>query len=60
MPRHAFGARPGDRYKYKCKYDDGHEGRQDHPFVSVANHFLPQSALVTASESEEVSAVMWA
>ena len=41
MPWHAFGARPGDRYKYKSKDDDGHEGRQDHPFADVADHVLP-------------------
>jgi hypothetical protein len=40
MPRHAFGARPGHRYKYQSKDDDGQEGRQNHPFMDLG-HFLP-------------------
>ena len=43
MPRHAFGARPGDQYKYKSKDDGEHEGRQDHPFADAPSYHLLHS-----------------
>ena len=57
MPRHAFGAPPGDRHKYKSKDDDGHEGRQDHAFVDVAGHFLPHSSVSLASWDDSLQAL---